>query len=229
MLQRRDDLRVQGGLGDGTLEHRARADVGGGGLCAFAAASGFDQSLDAVSPVETFSEVASSLAKTAGGLVDPRRSAWTPARSTRTPASAHRLATAPVPVGETMKIEAMPGSGKTTAVREWCRGAPDEQILYLCYSKAMQEQQEKHAGQAVRGLPSSRREARLCIIWIPHLAANTLGPQGAPAISGCPTRSYFSSDALSLTCSLAIGEIFESVTSCAVAMTMSTSTCRATK
>ena len=40
-----------------------------------------------------------------------------------------------------MTIDAAPGSGKTTALREWCRGQPDRSILFLSYSKTMQEQQ----------------------------------------------------------------------------------------
>eukprot|EP00973_Karenia_brevis_P045573 6311218-Karenia_brevis.AAC.1 len=43
-----------------------------------------------------------------------------------------------------MKIEAAPGSGKTTALREWCRANVDLNILFLSYSKSVQIQQERN-------------------------------------------------------------------------------------
>ena len=45
---------------------------------------------------------------------------------------------------ETMAVSAAPGSGKTTALREWCRGQPDQKILFLSFSKSVQIQQERN-------------------------------------------------------------------------------------
>jgi hypothetical protein len=40
--------------------------------------------------------------------------------------------------GETLAVSAAPGSAKTTALREWCRGQPDQKILFLAFSKYVQ-------------------------------------------------------------------------------------------
>ena len=50
---------------------------------------------------------------------------------------------APRPIFAACQTVAPPAHWNPAVVpREWCRGAPDEHILYLCYSTAMQEQQE---------------------------------------------------------------------------------------
>eukprot|EP00929_Paragymnodinium_shiwhaense_P016913 TRINITY_DN125643_c0_g1_i1.p1 TRINITY_DN125643_c0_g1~~TRINITY_DN125643_c0_g1_i1.p1 ORF type:complete len:664 (+),score=172.46 TRINITY_DN125643_c0_g1_i1:78-2069(+) len=65
--------------------------------------------------------------------------------------------------GELMKVEAAPGSGKTTALREWCRNQTDSQILFLSYSKSVQQQQELNFGElanvTVRTIHSLAKEA----------------------------------------------------------------------
>jgi len=49
-----------------------------------------------------------------------------------------------VKAGETMLIDAAPGSGKSTVLREWCRANPDSEILVLAYNRAVRDQLEKN-------------------------------------------------------------------------------------
>ena len=45
-----------------------------------------------------------------------------------------------VEVAEVMCINAAPGSGKSTVLREWCRGRPDNNILVVAFNRAISEQ-----------------------------------------------------------------------------------------
>ena len=69
----------------------------------------------------------------------------------------------PLSSDEVMKIEAAPGSGKTTALREWCRVNVDKRVLFLSYSKSVQIQQEANCSElanvAVRTVHSVAYEA----------------------------------------------------------------------
>ena len=80
------------------------------------------------------------------------------------PSSAHEEATAAavlteeleavvstdIAAGDTLKVEAMAGSGKSTALRIYAERRPELQILYLTFTEA--EAREKQADYKRRGL-----------------------------------------------------------------------------
>ena len=46
----------------------------------------------------------------------------------------------PVDPQQTLLIQAAPGRGKSTLLREWCRGRPNNKILLLAFNKAVAKQ-----------------------------------------------------------------------------------------